>query len=68
MSDIIRSLRRSGEEQEQRQLQRAISRLIRSSRSESPVRPAAFPPTPQPQFPGGIVPVLVLNPPVNLRR
>lgn len=68
MSDIIRSLRQSGTEQDQRQLQRAIARLARSSRNESPVRSAEYTPPPRPVFPGGIVPVIVLNQPVIGRR
>lgn len=67
MSDIIRSLRQSGTEQEQRQLQRAISRLIRSSRQDSPVRPASYTPPDRPVFPAGVVPVILLNPPIITR-
>lgn len=67
MSDIIRSLRQSGTEQEQRQLQRALARLARASRQESPVRPAAFTPPDRPVFPAGVVPVILLNPPIISR-
>lgn len=67
MSDIIRGLRYNSVEQEERQTQRAINRLIRA------VKRSSFEPTPKlelparPQFPSGVVPVFVINQPRRLR-
>lgn len=62
MSDIIRALNRCSVEQEQRQHQRAIARLTRAARQQPPPTPPLYTP-PSPQFPAGIVPVLLINPP-----
>lgn len=63
MSDIIRAFRSCGSEQEQRQIQRSINRLVRAVGTSSPVSAPSYFPPPRPVFPGGIVPVLLINPP-----
>lgn len=67
MSDIIRTLNRGGTEQEQRQIQRALARLTRSVRQESIVSAPSFSPPGRPVFPAGVVPVILLNPPIISR-
>lgn len=66
MSDLIRGMRQCTAEQEQRETQRAINRLTRAVRQSAYSSPSFAPPQ-RPTFPGGVVPVLLLNPPI-LRR
>ena len=68
MSDLIRVLRNCGCEQDQRQLQRSMNRLIRAVGTSSPVSAPSYSPPPRPEFPGGVVPVLLINPPRRFVR
>jgi hypothetical protein len=66
MSDIIRALNQCRSEQEQIQNQRVMARLTRAGRQPEPPTPKLYTP-PSPQFPAGIVPVFVINPPRRIR-
>lgn len=67
MSDLIRGLRYTSEEQEARVTQRAINRLVRAVRESASQSAAPLPLMPRPQFPSGVVPVVLLNPPGRIR-
>lgn len=64
MSDILRALRHISAEQEARQTQRSINRVMRAGRQESPAPPPFYTPPDRPIFPAGVVPVILLNPPI----
>lgn len=64
MSDIIRALNCCSTEQEQRQTQRAMARLTRAVRQGSHQETPRLALIQRPEFPAGIVPVFVINPPV----
>lgn len=68
MTDIIRALNCCSTEQEQRQNMRQIARLTRAVRQGGMQETPRLAPIQRPEFPAGIVPVFVINPPRSFRR